>query len=200
MAPFVETRHVFQNLGDGTYFHSGQLAMQAAIGAGANITYKLLYNDTVAMTGGQETSFRLGVPRPGPESCCCRVCAEVVITADDVGRYTGARCPAGGDGSGPRRDRRGPADAGRCRRGHRADPRSGMRRRVASGAQARHVPKPTDAGRDQPSHLRGLWRLRRGQQLPRGAAGRHAARRKTPIDQPAATSTSRASVATVRPS
>ncbi len=94
MAPFVETPHVFQNLGDGTYFHSAQLAVQAAIGAGTTVTYKLLYNDTVAMTGGQETSFRVGVIDLA-RILLLQGAREVVITADDIGRYQGRSLPDG---------------------------------------------------------------------------------------------------------
>ena len=94
MERFVDTTHVFQNFGDGTFFHSGQLAVQAAIGAGANVTFKILYNHTVAMTGGQEASHRV---QPGPLASILleHGVKKVAITTDDVAKYRRVDLPRG---------------------------------------------------------------------------------------------------------
>lgn len=80
-APFVKRAHVFQNLGDGTFFHSGLLAIRAAIAAKVNITYKLLFNDAVAMTGGQPVDGTLGVDQIARE-LLAEGAARVVIVTD----------------------------------------------------------------------------------------------------------------------
>ena len=94
MAPFVDTRHVFQNLGDGTFFHSAQLAIQAAIGAKATMTFKILYNGTVAMTGGQSAGNTVGVAEMA-RILLAQGVVRVAITAEDVGRYRRASLPPG---------------------------------------------------------------------------------------------------------
>ena len=93
-APFVERRHFVQNLGDGTFHHSGSLAIRAAVAARLDITYKLLCNGTVAMTGGQDVEGRMDVPAI-VRSLLAEGVARIVVTADDTSRYDGVALPAG---------------------------------------------------------------------------------------------------------
>ncbi|MBS1137090.1 MAG: indolepyruvate ferredoxin oxidoreductase [Proteobacteria bacterium] len=85
-APFTETRHVFANLGDGTYFHSGLLAIRQAVAAQVPITYKILYNDAVAMTGGQPVDGELTVAMITRQLAAEGVHKMVVVT-DDTDKY-----------------------------------------------------------------------------------------------------------------
>ncbi len=94
MADFVEREHFIQNLGDGTFFHSGQLAISAAIAAGVNITYKLLWNGTVAMTGGQDPQGQLELDDV-VRLLLTQGVARVLITTDDVGRDRRLDLPKG---------------------------------------------------------------------------------------------------------
>ena len=94
-APFSTRDHVFQNLGDGTYSHSGSLAIRAAAAAGVNITYKILFNDAVAMTGGQPVEGNLTV-----DTIARQVAAEgakrIALVTDDPHKYpAGTAWPAG---------------------------------------------------------------------------------------------------------
>ncbi|MGK9063759.1 indolepyruvate ferredoxin oxidoreductase family protein [Stutzerimonas chloritidismutans] len=85
-APFTTTKHVFANLGDGTYFHSGLLAIRAAIAANVPITYKILYNDAVAMTGGQPVDGGLSVPQISRQLAAEGV-KRIVVVAEDADKY-----------------------------------------------------------------------------------------------------------------
>jgi indolepyruvate ferredoxin oxidoreductase len=85
-AAFSKVPHVFQNLGDGTYFHSGYLAVRAAIAANVNITYKILYNDAVAMTGGQPVDGTTSVPLIARQMAAEGV-KRIALVTEDLSRY-----------------------------------------------------------------------------------------------------------------
>ncbi|MQQ07014.1 indolepyruvate ferredoxin oxidoreductase family protein [Epibacterium sp. SM1979] len=93
-APFSNRKHVFQNLGDGTYNHSGVLAIRAALAQGTNITYKILYNDAVAMTGGQEAEGGLTAHRIADELRAMGV-QTLVVVYDDKEDVDQSLFPAG---------------------------------------------------------------------------------------------------------
>ena len=91
---FTGTPHLFQNIGDGTLFHSGSLAIRQAVAAGANITYKILYNGAVAMTGGQHADGAIGIPALTRELAAEGVQRTVVLT-DEPERYQGVSLAPG---------------------------------------------------------------------------------------------------------
>jgi indolepyruvate ferredoxin oxidoreductase len=93
---FTRTPHVFQNLGDGTYYHSGYLAIRQAVAARATITYKILFNDAVAMTGGQPVDGPLSVDAIARQVESEGV-SRVALVSDDIGKYDAhhARFPRG---------------------------------------------------------------------------------------------------------
>jgi indolepyruvate ferredoxin oxidoreductase len=85
-APFTDVGHLFQNVGDGTFFHSGQLAVQACVAAGVNITYKLLYNEVVAMTGAQDAEGALTVAKLTHKLTAEGV-RQIIVCADEPQRH-----------------------------------------------------------------------------------------------------------------
>ncbi len=87
MSPFVSDRHIVANLGDGTFFHSGQLAVRAAVAAGVSMTYKILWNGASAMTGGQHVVGSFESPLDLARLLLLEGVKEVAITTDDLSRY-----------------------------------------------------------------------------------------------------------------
>ena len=170
--PFTTDKHMFANLGDGTYFHSGLLAIRQAIAAGVNITYKVLYNDAVAMTGGQPVGERPEghSPLQIAHSLMAEGVAKLVVVTDEPEKYEGAKLPAGVTVH--HRD-----ELDRIQRELREIPgvtaiiydqtcATEKRRRRKRGTMV----DPARARDDQRPGLRGLRRLQRQVQLPVGGA------------------------------
>ena len=138
VAPFTDEKHVFANLGDGTYFHSGSLAIRQAVASKANITYKILYNDATAMTGGQHVDGELS-----PQQITFQLHSEgirdIYLVSENPDAY-----PASDIAPGTKTAHRDELDAvhedaarGQGRFGHRV--RADLRRRKAPPPQARHA-------------------------------------------------------------
>ena len=93
-APFSTRDHVFQNIGDGTFIHSGSLAIRAAVASGANMTFKLLYNDAVAMTGGQGLDGGMSVSQMA-HSLAAEGVKQIALVSDQPEKFSSSALPAG---------------------------------------------------------------------------------------------------------
>ena len=174
-APFTETKHVFANIGDGTYAHSGLLAIRQAVAAKVPITYKILFNDAVAMTGGQPVDGTLTVPQVVRQVQAEGV-ERVVVVTDEPEKYAAGDLPDGRRRASPPRARRRAARAAGVRGRLGARVRPDLRRREAPPPQARPLSRSGAAGRHQRPGVRGLRRLQREVELHVGRAARNRVR------------------------
>ncbi|WP_323034768.1 indolepyruvate ferredoxin oxidoreductase family protein [Pararhodobacter sp.] len=94
ISQFNGGKHIFQNLGEGTWYHSGSLAIRQAVAAKTNITYKILYNDAVAMTGGQPVDGPISVSGIA-QTCRAEGVQRIALVSDDIGKFSRADFPAG---------------------------------------------------------------------------------------------------------
>ena len=183
---FTNDKHVFSNLGDGTYYHSGLLAVRQSVAAKVNITYKILFNDAVAMTGGQPVDGTMKVPEMTRELDAEGV-AKIVVVTDEPEKYE-EREIAARLAKGVTVHHRDELDAIQKQfrelegtHGHHLRP--DLRHREAPPPQARHPGRPRQARDHQRAGLRRLRRLFGAEQLPLGRAGRDRVRPQAQ-DQP----------------
>ncbi len=184
LSPFVAEPHLIQNIGDGTLSHSGTLAIRASVAAGVDITFKVLYNSAVAMTGGQDVTGLMDIPsmtrgarsRGGGADRGVRRGPPPLRPPGPVGAGRGGG-RARRAGSGP-----GGAAAGLGCLGHRVRP--ALRGRGPAVAQARPARGAAAPGAHQRGGVRGLRRLQHQEQLPVGAATGHRVRGEAPDRQP----------------
>ena len=162
---FNGNRHIFQNLGEGTYYHSGSLAVRQAIAAGTNITFKILFNDAVAMTGGQNVDGPISV-----EAIAASVVAEgarkVVVVSDQPEQFRRTDFPTGVAIEHRREMDRIQRGASGHPRHHDPDLPADLRDGKAAAAETRETERPEALRRHQPPCLRGLRGLLGVLQLP----------------------------------
>jgi indolepyruvate ferredoxin oxidoreductase len=169
---FTKVPHIFQNLGDGTYYHSGYLAIRQAVAAKATMTYKILFNDAVAMTGGQPVDGVISV-----DGIARQVEAEgvkkVVVVSDDIDKYQpiAHRFPEGTEFL-AREALDGATTVARYARCHGADLRTNLCGRETSTQKARRGHRSSQTSFHQSIGVRRLRRLRRAVQLRCGPARR----------------------------